>query len=93
MQARMTGMREANKSRASESKERVMIMASIIVGDRVQYSKTWLRSTSCCTGNIPRAKGQVTEIKNLGSISLAVIEWNLPDVPAKVNVKNLSKLK
>lgn len=61
----------------------------IKVGDRVAYSAAFLRSTGQHTGDIPHAKGTVTELKQLGEVTLAVIEWGNPDIPEKVNVKNL----
>jgi len=67
--------------------------AGIQAGDRVAYSRQWLRSTGQMTGDVPQARGTVTRIEPLGSISLAVVEWDQPDLPAKVNVKNLSRIK
>jgi hypothetical protein len=67
--------------------------AGIEVGDTVQYSRTWLRSTSTFTGDFPRAKGKVTAIKDLGGLQIATIDWGNPDIPERVNVANLSKVK
>jgi hypothetical protein len=66
---------------------------NIGVGDTVQYSRQWLQSTSTFTGDLPRAKGVVTAIKGYGSTKIATIEWDRPDVPERVNVANLSKVK
>jgi hypothetical protein len=66
---------------------------NIGVGDTVQYSRQWLQSTGTHTGNLPRAKGVVTAIKSYGSTKIATIEWDRPDVPERVNVANLSKVK
>lgn len=65
----------------------------ISVGDQVRYSRNWLQSTSTFTGDLPRAKGTVTAIKDYGSTKIATIEWDKPDLPEKVNVANLSKVK
>ncbi|WP_152051773.1 hypothetical protein [Tautonia marina] len=65
----------------------------IQVGDTVRYSRTWLQSTGTITGDLPRAKGIVTAIKDLGSTKIATIEWDKPDIPERVNVANLSKVK
>ena len=67
--------------------------AGIDVGDTVQYSRTWLRSTSTFTGDFPRAKGKVTAIKDVGDLQIATIDWDKPDLPERVNVMNLSKVK
>ena len=67
-------------------------LANIEVGDTVQYSRDWLRSTGQYTGDIPFAKGKVIELKPLGDITLAIIDWNDREIPSKVNVKNLSKV-
>ena len=60
----------------------------IEVGDTVPYSRAWLQSTSTTTGDLPRAK-----IKDLGSLKIATIEWDKPDIPERVNVANLTKVK
>jgi len=65
----------------------------IQVGDTVRYSRQWLQSTSTHTGDLPRAKGTVTAIKELGSLKIATIDWGNPDIPERVNVANLSKVR
>ena len=65
---------------------------SIKVGDRVQYSRHWLKSTGQFTGDIPHAKGTVTAIKELGSLKIATVDWANPEIPERVNVANLSKV-
>lgn len=67
--------------------------ATIQAGDRVAYSKQWLQSTGQLTGDVPSARGKVTGLVPLGSsLVLAEIEWDLPDLPTRVNVKNLSRV-
>jgi hypothetical protein len=66
---------------------------AIEAGDRVAYSKKWLRSTGQMTGDTPQARGTVVEMQVLGSIRLAVIQWDHPDFPEKVNVMNLSRVR
>jgi len=69
---------------------------AIAPGDRVAYSKQWLHSTGQMTGDAPHARGTVTALEDLGSLRLAVVQWDtsgdLPDFPEKVNVKNLSRI-
>ena len=66
----------------------------IQVGDTVGYSKQFLQSTGQYTGDVPFARGKVTALLPLGSETvLAEIEWNSPDLPPRVNVKNLSTVK
>jgi hypothetical protein len=62
----------------------------IVVGSKVCYSKTFLRSTGQMTGDLPFSRGKVTEIKDHGGLVLATVHWNDPSVPAKVAVCNLS---
>ena len=63
---------------------------SIKVGDMVAYSKPFLRSISCLTGDLPFARGKVTALIPLGTeVTLAEIDWGNPDIPNRVNVKNL----
>jgi hypothetical protein len=60
------------------------------VGDTVAYSKQFLQSTGSFTGDLPRARGKITALIPVGKeVTLAEIDWNLPDIPARVNVKNL----
>ncbi len=63
------------------------------VGDKVRYSAPFLRSTGQMTGDTGFARGQITGIQRLGTdpngTELAVIAWDNPDIPTKVNVKNL----
>lgn len=61
------------------------------VGDKVAYSAQWLRSTGQFTGDIPHARGTITELKKIGDITLAIIDWRDPEIPSKVNVRNLER--
>jgi hypothetical protein len=64
---------------------------AINVGDTVAYSKTFLQSTGQYTGNVPHARGKVLALHQLSpETTLAEIEWEKPDLPSRVNVKNLS---
>jgi len=66
----------------------------IKVGDTVGYSKAFLQSTGQLTGDVPFARGKVLALQPLGTDTiLAEIEWDKPDLPAKVNVKNLSTVR
>lgn len=66
----------------------------IQVGDTVGYSKQFLQSTGQLTGDAPFARGKVTALLPLGGdTTSAEIDWNKPDLPARVNVKNLSTIK
>jgi hypothetical protein len=59
------------------------------VGDKVAYSKAFLQSTGSYTGDIPHARGKVTGLISIGETTLAEIAWDRPDMPTRVNVKNL----
>lgn len=64
----------------------------IQVGDTVAYSAAFLRSIGCYSGDMPQARGQVTALVPVGKdVLLAEITWDLPDLPARVNVKNLTR--
>jgi hypothetical protein len=66
---------------------------SVSVGDKVAYSVQFLKSIGCYTGDMPQARGTVTKVQTFGgSLELATIEWNMPDMPEKVNVQNLAKV-
>ena len=68
------------------------VTEAIAVGSMVKYSAAWLRSTGQYTGDICFAKGKVTELRPMagGKMTLAVVEWDKPDLPNKINVKNLT---
>jgi hypothetical protein len=61
----------------------------IKVGDTVAYSKAFLQSIGTYTGHMPQARGKVTGLVPLGQTVLAEVQWDLPDLPGRVNVKNL----
>jgi hypothetical protein len=66
---------------------------TVQVGDIVAYAPNFLRSIACYTGDMPRAKGKVTALVELGrGTTLAEIEWDHPDLPAKVHVANLCRV-
>lgn len=66
---------------------------TINVEDRVCYSRFFLQSTGQLTGDVPHARGTVRKIIPVGSMLLAVIDWD-PGYfcPTKVNIVNLSKV-
>ena len=66
----------------------------IQVGDRVGYSKQFLQSTGQYTGDVPFARGKVLALHTLSEdVILAEIEWDKPDLPTRVNVKNLTTVR
>lgn len=66
---------------------------TIEVGDKVAYSRTFPRSTGQYTRDVPAAKGIVTALVPLGTETpLAEIEWDKPDLPARVDVNNLCRV-
>lgn len=72
--------------------------ATLKVGDRVRYSRLFLRSTGQYTGDVPFAKGRITGIEVLGPASdpeatrLAHIDWENCDCPKRVALFNLSRV-
>jgi hypothetical protein len=69
---------------------------SLQVGDRVQFSAKFLRSTAQYTGPVPFLKGTIKELQPLGAgkdpTVLATIDWDSDDWSGRVNVKNLKKV-
>jgi hypothetical protein len=63
------------------------------VGDTVRYSSTWLRNTGQFTGDICHAKGKVIALSGTKDYTIATIEWDKPDLPEKVNVANLERVR
>jgi hypothetical protein len=67
--------------------------SAVQVGDTVAYSRQFLRNTGQYTGDAPFARGKVTGLTPLGQLLLAQVLWDCEDLPGKVNVKNLSRVK
>ena len=66
---------------------------SLQVGDRVAYTKAFLQSIGAYTGDMPHAKGVITDLKRLSEeTTLAEITWDRPELPSRVNVKNLCRV-
>jgi hypothetical protein len=65
----------------------------IQVGDTVAYGKPFLQSLGCYTGDMPQARGKVTALVPIGQTILAEIDWDLPDLPPRVNVRNLCSVR
>lgn len=71
-------------------KERTSPLA---VGDPVQYSTHWLRAIHATTGELPQARGVVTELKEVGKKTVATVDFQDGLAPMKVLVSNLSRAK
>ena len=66
--------------------------APIKVGDLVAYRADFLRNTGQQTGEMPFARGRVVSLKQLGEeTTIAEIDWGNPEIPPKVNVRNLCR--
>jgi hypothetical protein len=64
----------------------------IAIGDRVQFTAKFLRSTGQYTGRVPFLKGKVTRLETLGGqFKLAVVQWEGDD-EQRVNVANLKRV-
>ncbi|QOV92106.1 hypothetical protein [Humisphaera borealis] len=65
----------------------------IEIGDTVAYSRRFLQSTGQYTGEAPHARGKVTGLSAVAGLVLVEIDWSGADLPARVNAKNLSRVK
>jgi hypothetical protein len=65
----------------------------LAVGDKVAYSADFLRSVGAYTGPLGTARGTITALEpfSRGAIMLATVDWHNPEIPPKVNVKNLQR--
>lgn len=68
-------------------------MKELQVGDRVRYRGEFLRSIGAFTGSLGQARGKVVNLKPVGQLVIATIDWGRNDVPDKVNVKNLERIR
>lgn len=63
------------------------------VGTIVAYSVQFLKSIGMSHSDMARARGTVVKLQCLSeSCILASIKWDNPDMPKKVNIKNLAKV-
>lgn len=62
------------------------------LGDRVAYSSRFLKNTGQHTGDIPLARGTITQFIPMGNARLAQIAWDRKDIPEKVLDSNLSRV-
>ena len=62
------------------------------VNDKVRYKTSWLRAVGAFTGDICHAVGTITELKDYSSFILATVAWDKPNIPDRVNIKNLEKV-
>lgn len=70
-------------------------MQKLTVGDRVMFSKHFLRSTGQTTGEVPFAEGTIISICSFGKHStmlMAYVNWNNPNIPNKINLNNLVRM-
>jgi hypothetical protein len=91
--SRPKGYRERETHRRGIVTDWTKRNSPIQVGDTVGYSKPFLQSTAQYAGDVPHARGKVTALVPVGDTLLAEIEWDTPDLPKRVNVKNLSTRK
>lgn len=62
------------------------------IGDRVQYTRQWLRSTGQLAGDIPHATGRIIGLAPVSNgLDIATIEWNRPGLSTKVLTSNLTR--
>lgn len=63
------------------------------VGDKVAYSVQFLKSIGMSHSDMSHGRGVITDIKSFGgSLTLATIKWNDPELPERVAVPNLAKV-
>ena len=63
------------------------------IGDRVAYSANWLRSTGNYAGRLPFLRGEIINLEDLcKDFTLAHVQWEGVDEPAKINIRNLAKV-
>jgi hypothetical protein len=83
------GMREPDRAVFDPG----MKTGPLAVGDKVAYSADFLRSVGAYTGPLGTARGTITKLEpfSRGAIMLATVDWHNPEIPPKVNVKNLQR--
>ena len=60
------------------------------LGDVVTYRREFLRATGQLSGPIPFARGRIISLSPVSNaLDVATIDWNEPDIPARVLTSNL----
>lgn len=67
-------------------------MSRLKIGDKIAYSVQFLRSIGMSHSDIARARGIITSLRTVGETILAEIDWHDEEIPARVNVKNLTRV-
>ena len=68
-------------------------MINLKIGDKVAYSVQFLKSIGeSPTGDLCHCRGEIIKITNCGSIKLATIKWDNPNISDLINVGNLAKV-
>ena len=65
-------------------------MKKINIGDSVQYNTKFLRAIGCYTGDLPFGRGIVTELIPIGNNTLCKVDWNNPEIPPNILMRNLT---
>jgi len=65
-------------------------MREIQIGDKVAYSVQFLKAIFESHGPLAHARGVIVDLQPLGQTTLAKIDWQDDDIPAKVNTANLA---
>lgn len=70
-----------------------MVKNQFKIGDRVQYAADFLRATGQLAGDIPHARGRIISLSPVSkALDVALIQWDRPDIPAKVLSSNLERV-
>lgn len=68
-------------------------MSKFNIGDKVAYSVQFLDSIGeSPTGDLCHCRGTITKLDSYGTLTLATIDWQDPEIPERVNVFNLAKV-
>ena len=62
------------------------------VGDPVRISDAWQKACKVESAFIPLASGVIVRFEESKRGKIAVVDWDLPHVPERVNVANLTKI-
>ena len=60
---------------------------AVQVGDTVAYSRRFLQSIACFTGNMPQARGKVTALTTYERTDTSLTFWDSPNASGEVSMK------
>jgi hypothetical protein len=64
----------------------------LVIGDPVRFSAGWLRAIRATGGDLPRMRGIVTGLEQVGTTTVATVDWQDGLAPMKLPAHSLCRV-